>query len=371
MKRFLLLLLLVPVFVFADPMYSPTWGFFIDLPEGYEYIDGDGKDRFSFSGPGGAMFDLVVYNGVFENIRDLVNDVNARIGNRGDSDYFDYYGRQSALMKLEFGSEDGWGLCVQLPSDNNKPPMLLALAYGPAGISDIELLHISALDSISPSIMERRYPGPVIEYSYPRGNVIPVVITGGLSAMIRENDAEAAQVLIEREFQILQLYANTGYWQEAWIRYYRFIYRDSWDRITNAAITLVNSFRVNTGTDEGKLVFAKKALSYVQGFQYERDLTGSDFFNLVTVITEGRGSCDSYSMLWAILLAHADIRSGIMVSRQYAHAMGLADIEGTGARFDAYDTRWLVAETTDKVDIGLIAQDVSDPGFWLGVTFDY
>ena len=118
------------------------------------------------------------------------------------------------------------------------------------------------------------------------------------------------------------------------------------------------------------MIFTQKALAYVQGFKYERDFSGSDFFNLVTVLTEGRGSCDSYSMLWAIILAHADIRCGMMVSPKFGHAMGLADIEGIGARFEALGTRWLVAETTDKIDIGLIDQEMSDPAYWFGVIFE-
>jgi hypothetical protein len=375
MKRFLFLLLLVPVLAFTESMFSPSWGFFINLPEGYEYIDGDGKDRFSFSGPGGAMFDMIIYDGIYENIRDLVSDVNKRIGNRGDFDFFDYHGKQAALLKLEFGDEDGWGFCVELSSDKKNPPMLLALAYGPASLPEIELLHISALDSISPSVAERKYPGPVIEYSYPRGDIGSVLINGGINALIRENDAEAAQVLIEREFQILQMYLNTQYLQKAWERYYKLIYRDSWDRVTNAVSVLVNNLgRISStgGAFSGKddMIFAQKALSYIHNFSYDRSSDGSDFFNLVTVITEGRGSCDSYSMLWAIILAHADIRSGIMVSPQYNHAMGLADIEGAGARFEAYGVKWLVAETTDKINIGLIDQDMSDPAYWFSVIFD-
>jgi hypothetical protein len=75
-------------------------------------------------------------------------------------------------------------------------------------------------------------------------------------------------------------------------------------------------------------------------------------------------------MLWAIILSGANIRSAMMVSPHYSHAMGLADIAGTGARFDLYERKWLVAETTDKVNIGLIAQDVSDPQHWFGILFE-
>jgi hypothetical protein len=97
---------------------------------------------------------------------------------------------------------------------------------------------------------------------------------------------------------------------------------------------------------------------------------GSDFVNLVSAAAEGKGDCDSRSMLWAIVLAQADIPAAIMVSREYSHAMGLADLAGTGARFDAEGKKWLVAETTAKVSLGLIGKEVSDIESWIGVVFE-
>jgi len=381
MKRLFLFLLFVPAVISAESMYSPTWGFFLDLPEGYEFVDGDGRDRFSFAGPGDAMFDLVVYDGRFPSIRELVSDINRRIGNRGDVDFYSYRNRQAAIIKLTFGSYDGWGLCVEIgesaadssPADTSAVrPMLLALAYGPASARELELFHISALDSIAPSLAERHYPGPVIEYSYPRGEAKTSALgNSGVIAAVYENDAEAAQVLIEREFLILQNYSNTPFLQQAWSRYYRFIYRDSYDRVTAAADAFVRNWGGdNTVSDEGKRAFAQRALTFVQGFNYERNLNGSDFVNLVSAVTEGRGDCDSRSVLWAIILSHADIRSAFMISYHYGHAMGLADIAGTGARFESGETRWLVAETTASVDIGLINQEVSDPQYWFAVIFE-
>ena len=377
MKRLFLFLLFVPAFISAESMYSPSWGFFLDLPEGYEYIDGDGKDRFSFAGPSDAMFDLVVYDGSYPSIRELVGDINRRIGNRGDVDFYSYRNRQAAIIKLIFGSYDGWGLCVELGDGSAADTsaartMLLALAYGPAGAAELELFHVSALDSIAPSLAERRYPGPVIEYSYPRGEAKSAALgNSGVTAAVYENDAEAAQVLVEREFLILQNYSNTPFLQQAWSRYYRFVYRDSYDRVTAAAAALAQNWGGNrTGSDEAKRAFAQRALAFVQGFRYERDLNGSDFVNLVSAVTEGRGDCDSRAVLWAIILSHADIRSAFMISYYYSHAMGLADIAGTGARFESGGTRWLVAETTASVDIGLINQEASDPQYWFAVVFE-
>jgi len=372
MKRVFYLLFLVPAFIFSESLYSPTWGFKINLPEGYEYIDGDGKDRFSFEGPGGAQFDVVVYNDVSQSIRELVGDVNRRLGNRGDVDFFEYRDKQAAIINLDLSDYSGWGLCVELKGGTTRPaPMLLALAYGPANGNDLGLFHISALDSVIPSAEEQYYPGPIMEYSYPRGERKQVpLFAKGISAMIHENDAEAAQSLVEREFLILENYVSTPYWREAWIRYYRVIYRDSYARVADAVSALTRNWRSGAVSGEAQRAYAQRALDFVQGFSYERHPEGSDFVNLVTAVTEGRGDCDSRAMLWAIILSEADIRAAIMISPQHSHAMGLADIPGSGARFDSYETSWLVAETTAKIDIGLIAQEQSDPAAWFGIIFE-
>jgi len=374
---FLPLLMAALVPAFSAQLYSPTWGFSLDLPEGYEFIEGNGRDNFSFAGPGGIQFDMRVYNGTYKTIKNMADDVNRRLGNRGDTSFFDYGDKAAALIELEFGKNAGWGLCVELEAKGNSAaPMLLALSYGPAGKSDLNLFHMSALDSIAPSPAEKRFPGPIMEYAFPRGEPKRTSLAlPGVSALIREKDAEAAQVLIDRENALFQKYVFLENWQEAWVRYYRAIYRDSWDRIADAVFQLERNWRVNTdsraaNSGEADRAFAKKALEWVQGFTYERDLSGSDFVNLVSAVTEGRGDCDSRAMLWAMILDQADIRAAIMVSRNHQHAMGLADIPGTGARFEADGTKWLVAETTTDVDIGLIAQDFSDTESWLGVIFD-
>jgi hypothetical protein len=371
MKRMFFLLFIIPFFSFSEPMYSPTWGFSIDLPEGYVYADGDLRDRFSFEGPSNANFDLIVYNGRFNSIKALADDINSKLGNHGGTDFFQYRGKQAAIINLNFNGIEGWGLCLEL----DKGAKLTALAYGPASVRELELFHISALDSISPSFSDKRYSGPVTEYAYPRGNTKKVTLANTeLSAVIHENDAEAAQYLVEREFQLLAQYLESDLWKEAWIRYYRFIYRDSYSRIADAALALTKNFsgseKTGISADEARRTLAQRALSYVQNFIYERHQDGSDFVNLVSAVTEGRGDCDSRAMLWAIILSSADIRAAIMVSGQYSHAMGLADLSGSGARFEAFGVKWLVAETTAHVDIGLIAQDVSDIDSWLGVVFE-
>ncbi|GHV39623.1 hypothetical protein AGMMS49546_12000 [Spirochaetia bacterium] len=389
----------LPFQAFAEPLYSPAWGFSLDLPEGYEYTGGDMKDRFSFRNSSGAAFDLVVYPGTYQSVEALANDVKQRIGNQGEVNYFDYHNRKAALMELLFSeggpgransgqkaNREGWGLCVELDAKPEgagkpgaKPPLLVALAYGPTGNAALEMLHISALDSIAPSAAEQRYCGPVSEFTWPRGELKKVSLRGDLTggpaeeALIAENDAAGAQALVDREFALLRRYERSPLWKEAWVRFYRAIYRDSWERIADPCFQLERSWAVQAlheGTGLSESALAAKALAFVQGFSYERNLMGSDFVNLVSALLEGKGDCDSRSMLWAVLLSQADIPACMMVSRDYSHAMGLTTIEGTGARFEFEGRKWLVAETTSKVAIGLIRQDISGIDHWLGVSFE-
>jgi hypothetical protein len=278
---------------------------------------------------------------------------------------------------------DGWALFLELdPPGTGVPgrdgaapggtkPLLLALAYGPRGTEGLQSLHLSALDSLAPTEGDRRAPGPVTEYAYPRGTPREIPLPQlDLKVRIHEGDQEAAQALVDREFAVLRLGAETALWQEAWIRFYRAIYRDSFERLAETAFTLErfwNSRKGETGDDRE---FAEWVLSWVQSFAYERDRMGSDFVNLISAAAEGQGDCDSRALLWAVILKQADIPAAIMVSRDYGHAMGLADLNGPGARFNLEGKPWLVAETTATVPLGLIGAGVSEISKWLGVSFE-
>ena len=366
----LLLALLLSHSVCAEPLYSPTWGFKIDLPEEFYYIEGDGRDRFSFESQEGSAFDIAIYpGGVYRSAAELGEDVQRRLGNRGSSTSFTYRNKEAVLMELSFINPlsrlpcEGWGLCVELEGEGPKP-LLLALVYGNLGIERLQSLYFSALDSISPGPEDRLAPGPITEYAYPRGErrFVPVANTN-VQAWISPGDSEAAQALVDREFAVLARYVSHPAWQEAWKRFYRAIYRDSYDRLKDIAFNLERSWSAQ-GDIPGE------ALKWVQSFAYERDLMGSDFVNLVSAAVEGRGDCDSRAMLWAICVSQANIPTAMMVSRELGHAMGLVDSSGPGARFEMDGRQWLVAETTAQVALGLIAAQYSNSELWLGISFE-
>ena len=396
-------LLILSTPLFSSPLSSPSWGFSLDLPEDYVYTGGDGRDRFSFANADGAQFDLAVYaaglSASYASVEEMAKDVASRLNSSGEMDPFVYRDKKAYLLELNFtlgsgrNSErmSGWALCLELGSANlpatanlptaqgntrssqttNSPqanPLLLAMAYGPAAMGWLQFLHLSALDSIAPEDADRRAPGPITEYIYPREKRVQArVFDMGMNANIFEDDAEAAQALVDREFSVLSLYAGSPIWREAWTRYYRAIYRDSYERLADIAFQVERKLNVPSREDRD---FAEQVLHWVQSFSYERDFQGSDFVNLVSAATEGRGDCDSRAMLWAIILTQANIPAAMMVSQHYSHAMGLADLPGAGARFEVDGQSLLVAETTAQVSIGLIAETVSETEHWLGIAFE-
>ncbi|MCL1813809.1 MAG: hypothetical protein FWG29_09865 [Treponema sp.] len=407
MKKLLFLcsiLILSPILLIqAEPLFSPTWEFRLDLPEGYELSGGDRKNSFSFKSSFGTSLDIMVYPDK-ASVAALAEEMEKRLSNRGKTHLFTYNNKETAVMELEIGQGrdvmTGWALCLELEMQvaastkggPNTKAYMVALAYGPPK-PELQCFHLSVLDSIEGGEGDRHLPGAMTTFLHPRGKWFTAKLANSNEvAHFRENDDVAAQSVVDREFEVMKFYLESKLWQEAWKRFYRAIFKDAFDRLEDAAFLLERSWnnkvlgpsgegekleevqRLGTRNAEGFYV-ASKALEWVQGFEYERDLTGSDFVNLVTAAREGRGDCDSRAMLWAIIIAQAHVPSGIMVSREYSHAMGLADLEGEGARFPMKNNsgkaiRWLVAETTAKVALGLIGETVSEESKWLGITFE-
>lgn len=401
----------------AEPLYSPSWGFRVDLPEGYRQLpEGDGKNRFAYTSQFGVLLDVAVYTGK-TSLEALAGEIETKLGGKGERNAFNYNGKAALLSSVSFpdkskrnGRFSGWALYMELaappPAEPrtggtapaaqapaSRPasrPMLFILSYGPPD-ETLQSFHLSVLDSVAAGSEDTRVPGPVSAFTWPPGAWKRYPLAGTKEqAWFRENDDRAAQALVDREFSVLKRYADSPLWKDAWKRFYRAIYRDSFDRLKDAAFILernwsAEAFRnppASRQSEEGRelenrntaaRVLAEKVLGWVQEFKYERDLLGSDFVNLISAAREGRGDCDSRAMLWAVVLEQAGIPSAIMVSREFSHAMGLADIEGEGARFPFKEGnteyRWMVAETTARVGIGRIEQKVSEITKWLGIVF--
>jgi hypothetical protein len=208
----LILWMLLPILLHAEPLYSPSWGYRIDLPEDFALQERAGNDKFSFSSPDGVTVDLAAYPAsAFESVELLVDDLQKRLKNSGGVALFDYYGMAAAVVELRFAQFEGWALCVELgeadetetetetenqaapEAGREQRPKLLALAYGPRRSPQLHPLMFSALDSIAPTRLHSIAPGPITEFSYPRENKKKVTLANSnTEAWIYDSDAEAA-----------------------------------------------------------------------------------------------------------------------------------------------------------------------------------
>ena len=383
----------------AEELWSES-GFYLDLPEGYALSGGDGKTRFAFVDPAGGMeFDILLYEqGRFKGAEALAAESLGKLGSKGEREGFAYEGREAVFAELSFslggaakrgyavfiagrpparggagnpGGAGGGASGAQAGPAAKPPaePHVALLAYSDqARFEAYADLVLSCLDSFSADRAARRAPGPLSQYLLPASaptETKPLAF-GGASLELPWDQAGADQCLstAAREFRVLEAYGGTeDLWKAAWARCYRMVYRESARRLDRVAAEL-DRLLPDDPTDA-----ARKLLEWVQGFRYERDQAGIDFVDPLTAAFEGRGDCDSRAMVMAIILERRGVDALLMLSRDYSHAMAAVDVPGGGQRFPFAGRDWLVAETTAKVGLGMIAADQADWKKWLGVEF--
>jgi hypothetical protein len=375
--------------LYAEELWSDS-GFFVDMPAGFALQDGDGTSRFSFADPNGVMeYDILAYDaGRYPSAEALAVEALGKIGSKGEREGFSYEGREAVFAELAFSlngqSRRGFGVFIggyrPQAASGGKPgsgPKTV-----PAGRSYALLAHApeAAFDSYTPFILScidafsidraaRRAPGPLSQYilAWPaeRSAVKRVVLPGGGSAELPWSDREAEQETetATREYGVLTSYAQEPeLWVDAWARFYRMAYRESAARLDRLVLELAKELPRGDPTET-----ARRVLAWVQLFAYERDPDGIDFVPPLSSAYEARGDCDARALVAVAVLERLGIDAILMLSREHSHAMFAVDVPGGGQRFPFGGKKYLVAETTAKVGLGLIAADQADWGAWLGV----
>ena len=363
----------------AEELYSDS-GFFLELPEGFTLNDGDEHTRFSFTDPNGTLlFQIILYEPArYLNAEAIRDDIVRKLSAQADSQTFTYQRREAAMADLSFSlngeTQRGWALFVNGAPKNatgQAEKDFALLAYAPADRYAAYLPFIlSCLDGFSVDQEARLYPGPVSQF------FLPWNPSGGGNAELRFGDrtlripydkreGDAAQATVEREYLVLKAYAQAApeLAQAAWARFYRMIYRETFHRLDFLAL----AFQRELSEVSDARARAARLLAWTQGFKYERDPSGSDVVNPLTSAVEGRGDCDSRALLLAILTRHDNGDALLLVSAKHSHALAAFDAEGPGARFPYGGKGWLIGETTDDVDIGLIDATMANPADWMAV----
>ena len=375
--------------VVAEQMGSATFGFSLDLPEGFVATQAaaDGRSyQFKHQFCPAEIIIRIYEPRRYQSAQAVMEDTLARLSAR-EQDISQVEWRQSdcslASYRMNpYGNHEygGWGVAVELPEQKGWFTML---SYAPTSDGRgnnpahlLEQLVISVIDSLSIDRGSQFGTGPITAYAFPSIESQPVqldIAGRTVQTEIGGDDIASQQFVIRREFDILVLYAETDLLIPAWQRYYRMVYRSAYQQLRRPAFDIYASIydldSVRT-SENPRLALAQTVMDWVQTFPYERNFQDSDLSAPTAVLAGTLGSdCDSRSILLAILLHHMNYQTVMFLSPAYQHAMLGVEVEATGAKMKVGDRTYMVGETTDQVAIGQVAASMSVEANWLPVTF--
>ena len=376
-KFFLLVFLLFSIFnfsVFAEYLSSEKFGYTLDLPDGFYVSDSNDTGYFLESDFIPIEIIINVYEGTrFKSTKECLEFSSSKLQGEIQIEDFSWRNRQTSLGSMNFYFNnvlcDSWALCVNLP-DKNK--YLSIITYTANESKEIfKQMMLSILDSLCVDRGSFFESGVITTFAFPKTeSQIHQFDFDGKSYQVNfdKYDADANNYLVEREYQILELYSQTDFWLSAWNRYYRMIYRDGFGRIKKACFGFCSNLFMNCMESENpQVAFAQKILQFVQEKQYGRTPEGTDFTDLCSTFLGKQSDCDSRSLLVAILLNQMNIKSTLFVSPEYSHAIVGAVLDKSGAKIDVAGNSYLLGETTAKVEFGLIAQNFNDTNKWINI----
>ena len=372
---------------FADVFPVPEYGYVIDFPEGFS-LD-DGSDDLSLLLFRHTMLPVEVMVKVwgadaYQTADAALTDSFAKLGAQGDVAQVRWRNQRCAIAKMTMqnaaleGQHIGWACAIPLAE---KKGWLTVLAYAPAQTAyDCEQFLLSVLDAVMTDVGSYKEAGIVTAYAFPAGKKTDLTLTIAgktIATQIDGDDLEAAQFVIDREWAVFMVFAQTEYAYLAWQRFYRMIARDSMGRTKKIAFDVQNALMPDAQTtdpDCPHAALAQMLLHWTQYFTYERASTTedkADFASIPSVLTGASSDCDSRSMLIAVLLKNMGVDACIFVSAEYSHAvLGVALDGKQGQTIDVDGTEYLVGETTAKdLTLGMLDASMQDRDKWLPVVF--
>lgn len=366
--------------IYAEQLYSPTWGYSLDLPEGFALTNSESNFHYLFQHTILPVdLQIALYkNEEFEDVQKTAEHIFSQLKMAHKDIQFMWRNRPALLSMVNFiyspskeykqKELSGWLLTLELPNNSSK---LVLLSYTDKEKSaQCEPLMVSALDTVFTDALSYIEPGPITAALYPKTGTMETEYffnNKKIKFSLDKSDAEANKSVIEREFSLLTVYLNSEHLVEAWKRYYKIIFRDSWSRIYPATAAIQSEFSL-LGTENAERA-TKEVLFFVQNFQYERNRNGSDLMNLPQAFLEKRGDCDCRSLLMTLILKQLNIDAFLLISGTKSHALAGVDCEGSGACFSHNGKNYLLAETTAHVPLGEIDDEMSNPEDWFAVDF--
>jgi hypothetical protein len=384
MKKFVrTIVTLVAVVLVFQPVCAEFFGdeagsFIFDLPDGFYLADSDpGKAAYSLKS---ALVPLDFVVRVYppneaQSAGDAMQNVLRNLNAQGTPAQFMWLGQVCVIAQIFMQpqgyaeKQSGWALTAVLPETGDT---IAAIVFSSERAAPgLQKFMLSVLDSLYIDEESWLEAGPVTAFAYPDVGQKKVTLNiegTQVSTTIGVEDTEASAFVIEREFSVLTMYADTAVVMSAWQRYYRQIYRDAYGRLQHAAQDIVRALDAKRKGDRGEFLF-RTLLAWTQKFSYARNLAASDFEPLSSILEGGGSDCDSRAMLLSVIMNSAGYNSLMFFSPEYKHAVFGMDIAMSGAKIDVEGTEYLLGETTAPVAPGIIAKEMNDTDKWFPVIF--
>lgn len=384
---FAIVLVLAAVPAYAELVGSETYGYSLDLPEGFVITDSTGNGKgYQFQN---TLFPVQVLIRIYEkkefdSAEKAMGQTLSRLSAKYESAEIRWRHSDCSLAQFQMNlggtGYGGWGVCVELPEEKGYFALLAYATTNDGRGNDFSAIYEPVILSVVDALYIDRGSfyecGPVTAFAFPPTQEKPVQIEIDgmkINTVLDSDDVAANEFVIEREFSLMKMYAETDYWVPAWQRYYRQIYRDAYGRLKRPAFDLYVALYDKARELEEKdfpAFCAKTLLAWTQNFSYERNFHSSDISPIPAVFASEVGSdCDSRSLLLAILLHQMNLPTVMFVSPVYSHAMLGVALSLPGAKIDVNGTKYLLGETTAQVPIGMVAQEMSVTENWLPIIF--
>ena len=378
---FSLFLLILSLPAFSEVLWSETRDFYVDPPMGWTFVEDPTPEHFVMTDAGRKII-LEIFSQDKGEVKDLkakADDLKKRLKAEGDEQAFTWNDHQAWLADLTYNIQiasgplkvHGWALLAE-----DGDTWLSALAYTPdkeyEKASDVL---ISTLNSLALGSGGRQLPGPMSAFfettaSKPQSEKAALKGLPTAFSMDYSLDRdEVIQATMERETRLLTAQVGTKISNQnaiapGWTRLYRQIYRDLYESVQPMAAYWQDQVDHKKVTKDA---LPQTVLTWLQKFTYARKNGLTDISTPWQTLKEAAGDCDSRAILYLAIMEQLGVHGILMVSAPLSHGMAALDLPGQGARFPYDGKNWLVAELTDTVNLGMIAQNMADPNQWIGM----
>lgn len=370
--------------IYAEEILDEEYGFSLDVPEGF-YLEELTNDRMGLHFKHDRMavelvlriYSQEVYKTCSQSLSESLKKLHANfeqvesfLWNKTDCAITSF--STNALNVIGF---EGWAVAVTLPEKNSN---LVILCYANKDkANDCQQFIFSTINSLELKNRNNSDSGIMLTFALndkTTENLTLEIAGKTINTNVEKLAKTGAELVVKCEYEILKLYINNKQWKEAWQRYYRMIYKDSFPRFNTIAKDIEKALMPiakNKNKENPQVALNEMLLDWVQNFEYERQLNGTDFTNPLDAITGSASDCDSRSLLMCILLNQMGIDSVLFISNEYNHAVYGTLVDVPGAKIEV-DGKWfLLGETTAKnIKPGLIAANQNNTENWIPVVFD-